>query len=335
MSGRGLGHTGGTIDKLESIPGFRTTIPADEFIRNVNEMKLAVAGQSANLAPADKKLYALRDVTATVDNISLIASSIMSKKLASGADVIVLDVKTGSGAFMKTYEDSAALAQTMVTIGNNCGRKTYAVITDMNQVLGRYVGNWLEVREAMEILAGGGDEELRLVSVTLASYMILGCGKAATYAEASAMAENAITSGAAMAKFKEFVGRQGGDVSFVDHPETMRAASVEVPVYAPQSGYVSEINAEEVGMSSLLLGGGREKKEDAVDPIVGIRVDKKVGDPVQKGDLLGVLYANDPDKVPAAKERFLGAYRFSEEKVPAVAPIYGYVDDNGVHNGTI
>ena len=335
MSGRGLGHTGGTIDKLESIPGFRTTIPGDEFIRNVNEMKLAVAGQSANLAPADKKLYALRDVTATVDNISLIASSIMSKKLASGADVIVLDVKTGSGAFMKTYEDSAALAQTMVTIGNNCGRKTYAVITDMNQVLGRYVGNWLEVREAMEILSGVGDEELRLVSVTLASYMILGCGKAETFKEAFAMAENAIASGAAMAKFREFVARQGGDVNFVDHPETMRAAAIEMPVYAAQSGCISEINAEEVGMASLLLGGGREKKEDAVDPIVGIRVDKKVGDRVQEGDLLGVLYANDPVKAEVAKERFLGAYRFTEETVPPVAPIYGYVDDNGVHSGTI
>ncbi|MBP5410518.1 MAG: pyrimidine-nucleoside phosphorylase [Lachnospiraceae bacterium] len=331
MSGRGLGHTGGTIDKLESIPGFRTTVPADEFIRNVNEMKLAVAGQSANLAPADKKMYALRDVTATVDNISLIASSIMSKKLASGADVIVLDVKTGSGAFMKTFEDSAALAQTMVTIGNNCGRKTYAVITDMNQVLGRYVGNWLEVREAMEILAGGGDAELRLVSVTLASYMILGCGKASTFEEASAMADNAIASGAAMAKFREFVARQGGDVSFVDHPETMRAAAVEVPVYATQTGCISEINAEEVGMASLLLGGGREKKEDDVDPIVGIRVDRKVGDTVKEGDLLGVLYANDPDKVPAAQKRFSEAYRYSDETVPPVAPIYGFVDDTGIH----
>ena len=184
MSGRGLGHTGGTIDKLESIPGFRTTIPADEFIRSVNDMKLAVAGQSANLAPADKKMYALRDVTATVDNISLIASSIMSKKLASGADVIVLDVKTGSGAFMKTFDDSAELAKAMVTIGNNCGRKTYAVITDMNQVLGRYVGNWLEVREAIEVLRGEGDDELRLVSYTLASYMLLGCGVAGSIDEA-------------------------------------------------------------------------------------------------------------------------------------------------------
>ena len=332
MSGRGLGHTGGTIDKLESIPGFRTTIPADEFIRNVNEMKLALAGQSANLAPADKKMYALRDVTATVDNISLIASSIMSKKLASGADVIVLDVKTGSGAFMKTFEDSAALAETMVTIGNNCGRRTYAIITDMNQVLGRYVGNWLEVREAMDVLSGNGDEELRLVSITLASYMILGCGIAGTLKDARSMAENAIADGSAMAKFREFVARQGGDVRFVDHPETMTAAAFEIPVYAPEDGYISEINAEEVGMASLLLGGGREKKEDAVDPIVGLRVDRKVGDSVRKGDLLGILYADEEERIEAAKERFQKAFRYTVEPVAPVPPIYAYVDETGVHS---
>lgn len=331
MSGRGLGHTGGTIDKLESIPGFRTTIPADEFIRNVNEMKLALAGQSANLAPADKKMYALRDVTATVDNISLIASSIMSKKLASGADVIVLDVKTGSGAFMKTFEDSSALAEAMVTIGNNCGRKTYAIITDMNQVLGRYVGNWLEVREAMEVLSGEGDEELRLVSVTLASYMILGCGMTVTLEAARSMAENAITDGSAMSKFREFVCRQGGDVRFVDHPEEMKKASFETPVYATQDGYIAAINAEEVGMTSLLLGGGREKKEDAVDPIVGLCVDRKIGDFVRKGDLLGILYADNENRITAAKERFLNAFRYSEDPVSPVPPIYAYVDENGVH----
>ena len=331
MSGRGLGHTGGTIDKLESIPGFRTTIPADEFIRNVNEMKLAVAGQSANLAPADKKMYALRDVTATVDNISLIASSIMSKKLASGANVIVLDVKTGSGAFMKTFEDSAALAEAMVTIGNNCGRRTYAIITDMNQVLGRYVGNWLEVREAIDILKGQGDEELRLVSITLASYMILGCGVAASLDEARALAENAITSGAAFAKFREFVERQGGDVRFIDDPASMTAAAFEVPVYAPCDGSIREINAEEVGMAGLLLGGGREKKEDSVDPLVGLRVDLKVGDKVKAGQLLGVLYADDEARIEAAKERFAGAFRYTGESVNAVPPIYAYVDENGVH----
>lgn len=331
MSGRGLGHTGGTIDKLESIPGFRTTLPADEFIRNVNEMKLAVAGQSANLAPADKKLYALRDVTATVDNISLIASSIMSKKLASGANVIVLDVKTGSGAFMKTLEDSAALAEVMVTIGNNCGRRTYAIITDMNQVLGRYVGNWLEVREAMEVLSGSGDEELRLVSVTLASYMILGCGVAGSLDEARNMAENAIADGSAMAKFREFVERQGGDVQYVDHPDTMTAAAFEIPVYSPAEGYIAEINAEEIGMSSLLLGGGRAKKEDAVDPLVGLRVDWKIGDFVRKGDLLGVLYADDKDRADDAVERFLGAFRYSEIPVKQVPPLYAYVDEAGVH----
>jgi pyrimidine-nucleoside phosphorylase len=331
MSGRGLGHTGGTIDKLESIPGFRTTIPADEFIRSVNDMKLAVAGQSANLAPADKKMYALRDVTATVDNISLIASSIMSKKLASGADVIVLDVKTGSGAFMKTFDDSAELAKAMVTIGNNCGRKTYAVITDMNQVLGRYVGNWLEVREAIEVLRGEGDEELRLVSYTLASYMLLGCGIAGSIDEAKRMIEETVASGTAFEKFREFVARQGGDVSFIDNPEKMRSAKLETPVYASRGGWISEINAEEVGMASLLLGGGREKKDDTIDPIVGICVDKKVGDRVFAGERLGVLYANDQESVIAAGKRFQAAYKYSETPVPPVAPIYGYVDENGVH----
>ncbi len=330
MSGRGLGHTGGTIDKLESIPGFRTTLTAEEFIRNVNEMKLAVAGQSANLAPADKKMYALRDVTATVDNVSLIASSIMSKKLASGSDVIVLDVKTGSGAFMKTFEDSAELAQAMVNIGNHCGRKTYAVITDMNQVLGRFVGNWLEVREAMEILRGEGDEELREVSETLAAYMLLGCGKAADIDAAKRMAYGAIADGSAFAKFREFVGRQGGDVRLIDDPSGMPATKLEIPVFSANDGYIAEINAEEIGMASLVLGGGREHKEDTVNPLVGIRVDKKVGDPVRTGDRLGVLYADDETKAEAARERFLGAYRFIDHPVSPVAPIYGLIDASGV-----
>ena len=331
MSGRGLGHTGGTIDKLESIPGFRTTIPAEEFIRNVNEIKIAVAGQSANLAPADKKMYALRDVTATVDNISLIESSIMSKKLASGADVIVLDVITGSGAFMKTVEDSAELARAMVSIGNHCGRKTYAVITDMNQVLGRYVGNWLEVREAMEVLSGRGDEELRMVSVTLASYMLYGSGAAKTLAEAETMVNRVLDDGSAFRKFREFVERQGGDVSVVDDPSRIPPVTYEVPVTAPRSGYVAEINAEEIGTASLLLGGGREKKEDTIDPLVGIRVDKKVGDRVNEGDVIGVLYGNDEKIIDAARERFLGAYRYSDTATKPVVPIYGFVDENGIH----
>ena len=331
MSGRGLGHTGGTIDKLESIPGFRTTLAPEEFVKNVNEMKLAVAGQSANLAPADKKLYALRDVTATVDNVSLIASSIMSKKLASGSDVIVLDVKTGSGAFMKTLEDSKALAEAMVEIGNRCGRSTYAVITDMNQVLGRAVGNWLEVREAVEVLQGVGDPELFRVCETLAKFMLLGCGIAKTSFEAHTMIQSVIKDGSAFAKLCELCDRQGGDASYLWNPEIRGEAAVKYPVKATKGGYVKSINTEEIGLSALMLGAGREKKEDVIDPLVGILVDAKIGDRVEEGDVIGTLYAEDEEIAKAAAERFLGAYTLSDEPVARVRAVYGYVDADGYH----
>lgn len=331
MSGRGLGHTGGTIDKLESIPGFRTTLAPEEFVKNVNEMKLAVAGQSANLAPADKKLYALRDVTATVDNVSLIASSIMSKKLASGSDVIVLDVKTGSGAFMKTLEDSKALAEAMVEIGNRCGRSTYAVITDMNQVLGRAVGNWLEVREAVEVLQGVGDPELFRVCETLAKFMLLGCGIAKTSFEAHTMIQAVIKDGSAFAKLCELCDRQGGDASYLWNPEIRGEAAVKYPVKATKGGYVKSINTEEIGLSALMLGAGREKKEDVIDPLVGILVDAKIGDRVEEGDVIGTLYAEDEETAKAAAERFLGAYTLSDEPVARVRAVYGYVDADGYH----
>lgn len=331
MSGRGLGHTGGTIDKLESIPGFRTTLAPEEFVKNVNEMKLAVAGQSANLAPADKKLYALRDVTATVDNVSLIASSIMSKKLASGSDVIVLDVKTGSGAFMKTLEDSKALAEAMVEIGNRCGRSTYAVITDMNQVLGRAVGNWLEVREAVEVLQGVGDPELFRVCETLAKFMLLGCGIAKTSFDAHTMIQAVIKDGSAFAKLCELCDRQGGDASYLWNPEIRGEAAVKYPVKATKGGYVKSINTEEIGLSALMLGAGREKKEDVIDPLVGILVDAKIGDRVEEGDVIGTLYAEDEETAKAAAERFLGAYTLSDEPVARVRAVYGYVDADGYH----
>ena len=331
MSGRGLGHTGGTIDKLESIPGFRTTLAPEEFVKNVNEMKLAVAGQSANLAPADKKLYALRDVTATVDNVSLIASSIMSKKLASGSDVIVLDVKTGSGAFMKTLEDSKALAEAMVEIGNRCGRSTYAVITDMNQVLGRAVGNWLEVREAVEVLQGVGDPELFRVCETLAKFMLLGCGIAKTSFEAHTMIRAVIKDGSAFAKLCELCDRQGGDASYLWNPEIRGEAAVKYHVKATMGGYVKSINTEEIGLSALMLGAGREKKEDVIDPLVGILVDAKIGDRVEEGDVIGTLYAEDEETAKAAAERFLGAYTLSDEPVARVRAVYGYVDADGYH----
>ncbi len=331
MSGRGLGHTGGTIDKLESIPGFQTSISTEKFFENVNEMKLAIVGQTANLAPADKKIYALRDVTATVDNISLIAASIMSKKIAAGAQVIVLDVKTGSGAFMKTLEDSIALAEMMVRIGRGVGRKTYAVITDMNQVLGRNVGNALEVQEAIGVLAGDAEADLYEVSILLAAFMLMGCGKANTLEEAKQMLSDTIESGAALNKMVEFVQRQGGDASYVLNTELFPKTSIVYEVPSPCDGYVASTNAEEIGMTSLTLGGGRVTKDSVIDPAVGIRMNKKVGDYVRKGESLGTLYANDKESLSAAEQRFLNAFVLSEEPVDACKTVYGYVDETGYH----
>ncbi len=331
MSGRGLGHTGGTIDKLESIPGFQTSISTEQFFKNVNEMKLAIVGQTANLAPADKKIYALRDVTATVDNISLIAASIMSKKIAAGAQVIVLDVKTGSGAFMKTLEDSIALAEMMVKIGRGVGRKTYAVITDMNQVLGKNVGNALEVQEAIGVLAGDAEADLYEVSILLAAFMLLGCGKANSLEEAKQLLSDTIESGSALNKMVEFVQRQGGDESYVLNPELFPKASIIYEVPSPCEGYISSTNAEEIGMTSLTLGGGRVTKDSVIDSTVGIRMNKKVGDYVQKGEALGTLYANDKDSLAAAEKRFVNAFVLSEKPVDAGKTVYGYVDDTGYH----
>lgn len=332
MSGRGLGHTGGTIDKLESFPGFSTEIPTEEFFRNVNEMKLAIVGQTANLAPADKKLYALRDVTATVDNISLIAASIMSKKIAAGADVIVLDVKTGSGAFMKTLPEAIALAELMVKIGRGVGRKTYAVITDMNQVLGRMVGNALEVQEAVGVLSGHAEPDLYEVSLQLAAFMLLGCEKASSLVEAKQMLRETLESGAALRKMKEFVERQGGDGSYVTNPDKFPKARLEIPVYPEREGYIAATDAEEIGMTSLLLGGGRATKDSIIDPTVGIQMLKKVGDFATISEPLGILYANDEKSASEAKKRFLGAFSWSDTPVDAGKTIYGYVDESGFHS---
>ncbi len=332
MSGRGLGHTGGTIDKLESFPGFSTEIPTEEFFRNVNEMKLAIVGQTANLAPADKKLYALRDVTATVDNISLIAASIMSKKIAAGADVIVLDVKTGSGAFMKTLPEAISLAELMVKIGRGVGRTTYAVITDMNQVLGRMVGNALEVQEAIGVLSGQAEPDLYEVSLQLAAFMLMGCEKASSLEEAKQMLRETLESGAALRKMKEFVERQGGDGSYVTNPEKFPKAALELPVYPEREGYIAATNAEEIGMTSLLLGGGRATKDSVIDPTVGIKMLKKVGDFAAISEPLGILYANDETSASEAKKRFLGAFAWSDTPVDAGKTIYGYVDENGFHS---
>lgn len=325
MSGRGLGHTGGTIDKLESIPGFNTSLSKDCFFNNVNSIGLAVAGQTANLAPADKKLYALRDVTATVSSIPLIAASIMSKKLAAGADVIVLDVKAGSGAFMKTVESAKELARRMVDIGNNAGRKTFAVITDMNDPLGTAVGNALEVIEAIEALKGKGDSKLMEVVYRLASYMVFGAGKASSVEEARGMLEETVTSGKALDKFAEFVKAQGGDERYVYDTSLFNLGSLKEDLVSDTDGYVQSIHADEVGIASLILGGGREKKEDVIDPGVGIIINKKTSDSVTKGEKLATLFANDPAKLEEAKKRLRGAFVIGAEKTEGYKTVYDII----------
>ena len=311
MSGRGLGHTGGTIDKLESIPGFSTQLEDDAFEEQVNSIGISIMGQTKDLAPADKLLYALRDVTATVDQISLIASSIMSKKLAAGADVIVLDVKTGSGAFMKTEEDSVRLANEMVKIGNNVGRRTLAVISDMDEPLGYAVGNAIEVKEAIDTLNGHGPADLLELCLTIGSLMAVGTGKAANVDEARALLLEKLNDGSALKKFAEFVEAQGGDSAPVYDTKLLPQASIVKEVYAPVDGYVSHIESDRVGISAMKLGGGRETKESPIDLSVGILINKKVGDKVEKGEKIATLYANDGEKLAAAITELEQAYSYS------------------------
>lgn len=315
MSGRGLGHTGGTIDKLESFPGFSTEIETDTFIRNVNEIGIAIMGQTKNLAPADKKLYALRDVTATVDNMSLIASSIMSKKLAAGADAIVLDVKTGSGAFMKREKDAFTLAEEMVKIGKGAGKTVIAVISDMDEPLGFAVGNALEVKEAIETLKGNGPKDFTELCLTLGSWMLMAGKRADSEEEARQMLMEVIANGKALEKLAMFVEAQGGNKEAVYHPELLPKAQKITPLLAEEEGYISQIICDEVGICSLLLGGGRETKESVIDLSVGIVLEKKVGDYVKKGDVLAYLHSNDDTKEEQAYARLKGAYSFSKEKV--------------------
>lgn len=292
MSGRGLGHTGGTIDKLESIAGFHVELTREQFIDLVNRDKVAVIGQSGNLTPADKKLYALRDVTGTVNSIPLIASSIMSKKIAAGADAIVLDVKTGDGAFMKTQEDAEELAHAMVRIGNHVGRKTIAIISDMSQPLGFAIGNALEVKEAIETLQGKGPKDLTELVLTLGSQMVILAGKAKTSEEAKEMLLDAIHSGKALAKFKEFLANQGGDASIVDDLTKLPQAKYKIELPAKQSGYISRMVADEIGVASMILGAGRATKEDIIDLAVGLVLHKKVGDKVEEGESILTIYSN-------------------------------------------
>ena len=286
LSGRGLGHTGGTIDKLESIPGFRTSVDSEAFVNQINSIHMAVAGQTANLAPADKKIYALRDVTATVDNLSLIASSIMSKKLASGADAIVLDVKCGNGAFMKDEESAILLAKEMVEIGKSAGKNITALVTDMNEPLGRYVGNSLEVYEAIMCLRGEGDEKLMEVSKSLAAHMVVLAGKAKNVTEALDMVEETVNNGSAMKKLVEFVAMQGGDAGYIIDPSLLPKGEVLVEYKAKEAGFIDKIQTELIGKACLCLGGGRRTKEDIIDPGVGLYLNKKIGEYVEEGQAI-------------------------------------------------
>lgn len=315
MSGRGLGHTGGTVDKLESIEGFHTELTREEFIRNVNEKKIAVVGQSKNIAPADKKLYALRDVTATVHSIPLIASSVMSKKLAAGSDAIVLDVKVGSGAFMRTPAEAVELAKRMVEIGEHMDRKTIAVITDMEQPLGLAIGNALEVKEAIDTLTGKGPEDLTELCLQLGAMMVYLGKKADTIESGRKQVEEALKSGAAFEKFVEFIAAQGGNPDCIRHPEKLPLSGTQKEVLAPEDGYISHIQSDEIGISALMLGAGREELTSEIDLSAGIMLRRKTGDAVKKGDVLAVLHTNRTDKLADAEARFLAAYKFSKEPV--------------------
>lgn len=314
MSGRGLGHTGGTIDKLESFPGFQTGIPEQEFFDNVNRIGIAIAGQTGNLAPADKKLYALRDVTATVESIPLIASSIMSKKIAAGADVIVLDVKVGSGAFMKDEESAVKLADTMVRIGDTVGKKTMAVVSDMDEPLGYAVGNALEVKEAIDTLAGNGPQDLYELCLELGSHMVAGAGRAHNCEEAKEMLAGTIKDGSALRKLAELVEAQGGNPEAVYDTELLPKASIEYEYRADTEGYVSRIVCDIVGTSAMVLGGGRENKDSVIDLSVGIVLEAKKGAYVHKGDVLARFYANDENKLSDAVKRFADAYVIEDTK---------------------
>ncbi len=325
MSGRGLGFTGGTLDKLESIPGFRSDLSREEFIAQLQSVGVVVGGQSADLTPADGKLYALRDVTATVDALPLIASSIMSKKIASGANGIVLDVKVGTGAFIKTEESALQLATLMVDIGTDMGRKVRAVISDMNQPLGCAVGNALELREALDTLQGRGPEDFHRHCLTIAEQMVLLAGRAEDRDEATTLLQETIDTGQAMSKFREWIATQGGDLDCVDHPDRLPAARFVEEISAPQSGFLAEIDAREVGLTSMLLGGGRAKKGDQIDHAVGVVLHAKVGDELEQGQPLFTIHAKDSAMADGARQRLLGAYTWSEEPVEAPPLIHQIV----------
>ena len=324
MSGRGLGHTGGTVDKLESIPGMRVSLERDEFFDIVNRTGLCVIGQSGNLTPADKKLYALRDVTATVESIPLIAVSIMGKKLAAGSDCILLDVKSGSGAFMNRVEDSLALAQEMVSIGESAGKKTVALITNMDIPLGNNIGNSLEVIEAVETLKNEGPEDLTNVCIELAANMLYLAGTGDMETCLSKVKE-ALEDGTALQKLIEMVEAQGGDIGVIEDVSKFEKASIEKEVISPYDGYITFMDTKECGIASCILGAGREKKEDVIDYSAGIILKKKTGDKICQGDVLAVLYGNKPEKMQAAEEQFLKALKIEDVKPKTEKLVYARV----------
>lgn len=324
MSGRGLGHTGGTVDKLESIPGYKTTLTGEEFISQVEKVGLAIIGQSGNLTPADKKLYALRDVTATVNSIPLIVSSIMSKKIAAGSHNIVLDVKCGSGAFMKTIEDAEILANEMVKIGKGCGRNISALITDMDRPLGSAVGNSLEVIEAVKVLKGELDNDLKEVCTALAAEMI-----SLVYSlspdEARLQVNEAITSGKAFMKMKEWISEQGGDVNYISDTELFPKAKYSLDVISEHDGYISAMDTEKIGLTSVILGAGRASKEDSIDFTAGIEIYKKTGDKITKGDKISTLFTNSENSLNEAEKTYLSALQISSSKPEDKPLIYKIV----------
>lgn len=320
MSGSGLGHTGGTIDKLHSIPGFETGLREAHFMKQVKEIGIAIMSQTADLAPADKRIYALRDVTATVDQMSLIASSIMSKKLAAGADAIVLDVKTGDGAFMTDMDQARKLATAMIDIGRKGGRNMTAVLTNMDQPLGYAIGNALEVKEAIDTLNGKGPEDFTQLVYTLGTYMLMAAQKVKTYEDGVAMIKESVDSKMAMDKFMQFVKAQGGDVDAIKNPEKLPKALYIEEVHANEGGYITEIDTKEMGICSLILGGGRETKESTIDPAVGLVLRKKVGDQVQSGDVLAEIHGNDKEKIETCKAHFIKHYHIGEGQ-PEIKPV--------------
>lgn len=332
LSGRGLGFSGGTLDKMESIPGFRTDLTTEEFLNQLRETGLVLTGQTANLAPADGKLYALRDVTGTVQSIPLIASSVMSKKIAAGADAILLDVKVGEGAFMETLDDARKLAELMVSIAVSAGRRCTALLSDMNQPLGQAVGNALEVREAIHTLHGKGPEDFREHCLVAAAHMLVLGQKAGDASEGRSMAEEALDGGGAWERFTALIAAQGGDVSYVEDPDRLPKASRIETIPAPRGGYLRQINARIVGETAVLLGAGREKKGDPIDHAVGIEIFHNVGDRIEEGQPLFAVHANEEGKLQEARQRLLDAHIWSDSPVEPLPLFYDVIQDTDIHS---